>query len=82
MLRNRGLSRLRGGRTCLVQKDGLLWRAGQGASAKGDRPFLDTWDPLTGKTQRVWQCAEGRYETFAGFLDEGTGTVLSRNRID
>jgi dipeptidyl aminopeptidase/acylaminoacyl peptidase len=58
------------GRVAMRQRNGLLFRSGKGASQNGERPFLDSWDPLTGVTARLWQCAEGRYEQFAGYLDD------------
>lgn len=67
--------RLADGRSVLRQQQGQLYRAGAGASATGSRPFLDRWDPLQNRSERLWQAAEGRFESFAGFLDD-TGTRL------
>jgi dipeptidyl aminopeptidase/acylaminoacyl peptidase len=57
---------------------GLLLN-GDGATPKGDRPFLDRLDFSTGKTTRLWQCAEGVYEHVAVVLnDEATKLIIRR----
>jgi dipeptidyl aminopeptidase/acylaminoacyl peptidase len=61
------------------QRGALLFRAGQGQSKDGSRPFLDSWDPLAGKKERLWQCAEGRFETFVGFLDDARILIRSES---
>jgi len=43
-----------------------IYRAGQGHTPAGPRPFFDRVSLADGSSQRLWQCAEGRYETFAG----------------
>jgi dipeptidyl aminopeptidase/acylaminoacyl peptidase len=56
---------------------GLLFN-GDGASPKGDRPFLDRLDFSTGKTTRLWQCAEGVYEHVAVVLDDEATKLIVR----
>jgi dipeptidyl aminopeptidase/acylaminoacyl peptidase len=58
------------GQRPLRQRGDLLFRSGAGQSKDGSRPFLDSWNPVTGAIERLWQCADGRYETFAGYLDD------------
>jgi dipeptidyl aminopeptidase/acylaminoacyl peptidase len=61
----------------LVRQDGTaLYLSGQGASKDGDRPFLDRWDLASGEKQRLFQCAEGRFETVQGFVDEQGARIL------
>ena len=42
---------------------------GDGASAKGDRPFLDKYDLKTGKAERLFQSSEGGYEEVVRVLN-------------
>ncbi len=42
---------------------------GIGASAKGDLPFLNTFDINTKKTKQLWRCEEPFYETVTDVLD-------------
>ncbi len=70
------------GRLALRQRNGLLFRSGRGASPDGERPFLDSWDPLSGAIARLWQCALGRYEQFVGYLDEDNILVRSESPVE
>ncbi|HEX6886015.1 MAG TPA: prolyl oligopeptidase family serine peptidase [Planctomycetota bacterium] len=57
--------------TRVVLEDGeRIYRAGQGHSPQGPRPFLDRSE-LGGTSARLWQAAEGRYESFAGLARHG-----------
>ena len=67
------------GQSPLRVRGDTLFLAGEGASATGNRPFVDTWDLAKGTKQRLFQCAEGRYETFVGFLDEEGTRLLVRS---
>lgn len=71
--------RLADGRSVLRQHQGQLYRAGAGASATGSRPFLDRWDPASNRSERLWQAAEGRFESFAAFLDDAGTRLLVRS---
>lgn len=55
-----------------------LWLNGEGCSPEGNRPFLDTYDLKTGKTQRLWR-AEGKdtYEAIVQVLDPEKGVLLT-----
>ena len=55
-----------GERVILQDKDGVYF-AGEGASPKGDRPFLDRRNIKTGETRRLFQCIDGKYQSFVGF---------------
>ncbi|MBL8728704.1 MAG: S9 family peptidase [Planctomycetes bacterium] len=63
----------------LRQREGRLFLSGAGASAEGDRPFVDAWDPATGDKQRLFEAAADRYETFVAFLDDAGARMLVRS---
>ena len=46
-----------------------LFLSGFGASADGDRPFLDEFDLATKKSRRLWRSAPPHYEEFVAFTD-------------
>jgi dipeptidyl aminopeptidase/acylaminoacyl peptidase len=47
-----------------IRQDGKwIYLIGAGASPKGDLPFVDRQDLETLKTERLWRCAEGSYES-------------------
>ena len=51
---------------------------GDGASAKGDRPFLDKYDLKTGKAERLFHCPEGGYEEVVRVLNVSGSKVIVR----
>ncbi len=54
------------------RQDGdYVYRAGQGASPAGARPFLDRQNLATLEIQRLWQCQEGRYEVCQDVMASG-----------
>jgi dipeptidyl aminopeptidase/acylaminoacyl peptidase len=59
------------GHAALRQVDGSLFLAGLGATPEGDRPFLDRFDPATLKTQRLFHCGEGVFESTVALLPDG-----------
>ncbi|MEO6597880.1 MAG: prolyl oligopeptidase family serine peptidase [Planctomycetota bacterium] len=67
------------GRSLLRMRGGSLFLAGEGASSEGNRPFVDRWKVDDGTKHRLFQSAEGRYETFVGFLDEDGQRALVRS---
>ncbi|MBA4135914.1 MAG: S9 family peptidase [Opitutus sp.] len=58
--------------------DGSIFLRGQGASAEGDRPFLDRYDFASGKATRLWQSTAPHFEEFATFLDDAATQALTR----
>jgi len=50
------------GRSVLLEQEGRLYLKGQGASAEGNRPFVDTFDLETKKTIRLWRSEAPYYE--------------------
>ncbi|MDP3070637.1 MAG: prolyl oligopeptidase family serine peptidase [Opitutaceae bacterium] len=56
-----------------------IFLTGAGASAEGDRPFLDELDLATKATRRVWRSAPPHYEEFVAFADAAlTRAVVAR----
>ena len=52
----------------LIRTQGdTIWLAGTGASADGDRPFLDRLDLRTGKAERLFRSDRDALERFVGF---------------
>ncbi len=45
-----------------LQDGDWIYRIGQGASPRGNLPFLDRQNLATLETERLWRCAEGHYE--------------------
>ena len=56
--------------------DGKLLLRGDGASAAGDRPFLDCLDPSSGKSERLWRSDGEAFAHVAEVLDDRGGKVL------
>ncbi len=53
----------------VVWQDGdWIYRIGRGASPKGMLPFIDRQNLKTMKTERLWRCKEGTYESVAGII--------------
>src|SRR5262249_26285729 len=64
-----------------VLRDGFagLLLNGDGATPKGDRPFLDRYNFETGKSTRLWECGEGVYEYVVSVLnDDATKLIIRR----
>jgi len=63
-----------------VLRDGIstLLLNGDGASPKGDRPFLDRYDIKEMKATRLWECREGMYEYVAAVLNNDATKLLIR----
>jgi dipeptidyl aminopeptidase/acylaminoacyl peptidase len=53
-----------------------LYLSGQGASPKGNMPFLDELDIESLKTKRLWQCEAPYYENLAAVLDDPIRNIL------
>ena len=56
----------------IARQDGdWIYRTGAGASPKGSLPFIDRQNVKTLKTERLWRCAEGEYESIVRVVDNG-----------
>jgi dipeptidyl aminopeptidase/acylaminoacyl peptidase len=65
------------GQTTLLQDGEFVFLAGEGASEKGSRPFLDTMDLHSLKKQRLFHCGEGVYERPLGFVGTSRTRILT-----
>ena len=61
----------------IADKGKTLYLTGQGASAEGDRPFIDKYDLKTGNTTRLWRSEAPFYETISDFINIDKGLVLT-----
>jgi dipeptidyl aminopeptidase/acylaminoacyl peptidase len=57
------------GRRIVRQEGDSIFRAGEGETVDGSRPFLDRQDLVSLRTERVWQSASDAYESFFAFVD-------------
>ncbi len=63
----------------LTSRDGrYAYLTGAGASAEGDRPFVDRYELATGKTDRMFRSAAPDYEEPVAVLDPDVGSLLTR----
>lgn len=58
------------GRRAIRREGDYLFLIGEGASPQGDRPFLDRLELSTLKTERLFHCAEGVYESVELLRDD------------
>ncbi len=69
----------RGQQVLHITPDGKsLFLRGAGASAEGDRPFLDRFELATAKKTRLFQSTAPYYETVTDLLDEKGERLLTR----
>jgi dipeptidyl aminopeptidase/acylaminoacyl peptidase len=61
------------GKRVMRQSGSAIFLAGNGASQKGEFPFLDRFDLDTLKSERIFQCGDGQYESVVALL-AGDGT--------
>ncbi len=73
------MTTLASGNQVIRQEGRTIFLSGTGASPKGDRPFLDRLDLDTLKTERLFQCRDGWYET-ASLQKDGTLLVRRENQ--
>src|SRR5262249_38884632 len=66
------------GQRVLWQDGDALFLLGQGASPKGDRPFLDRLDLASLKTKRLFQSDPNSYESVVGLLSPDGSHFLTR----
>jgi dipeptidyl aminopeptidase/acylaminoacyl peptidase len=70
--------RLPNGSSVVAIRDGGVWLEGSGASAQGDRPFLDRMDLATLEKERLFHCGDGCYESVVDVLDFDRPMILTR----
>jgi dipeptidyl aminopeptidase/acylaminoacyl peptidase len=55
-----------------------IFLAGDGASPRGNYPFLDRLELTTGRTERLWQCEDPHYEYMVAVLDSAGRRFITR----
>src|SRR5262249_39007455 len=67
------LRTLANGKRVLRRQGNSIFLVGAGATPKGEFPFLDRFDLETHKTERIFQCGDGQYESVVALMaDDGT----------
>ncbi len=72
------LKRLPSGGSVILQDGDSIFLTGLGAGPKGDHPFLDRYNIVTGKTERLFQCDDDHYEVVDALLDDHGTKFLTR----
>ncbi len=67
------------GKRVMRQSGSAIFLAGAGASEKGEFPFLDRFDLDTLKSERIFQCGDGQYESVVALLSEDGTKFLTRH---
>ncbi|MCA1577439.1 MAG: prolyl oligopeptidase family serine peptidase [Acidobacteria bacterium] len=67
------------GQRAILQNGDSIYLSGNGASPKGDRPFLDRFNLQTLNSQRLFRSDANSYETFVALLsNDGTQFITRR----
>ena len=69
--------RLPTGASIIHQSGDSIFLRGEGATPKGDRPFLDRMNIRTWTTERIFQAGETGYETVIGLLSDDGAKFLT-----
>jgi len=72
------MKRLPNGQFVILQNGDNIFLTGPGASPKGDRPFLDRFNLMTLKSERIFQCDDSSYETVVDLLADDGSKFLTR----
>jgi dipeptidyl aminopeptidase/acylaminoacyl peptidase len=72
------MSRLLNGRQAILQHGDDIYLTAEGASPSGDHPFLDRYNLVTQKSERLFQSGKGSYETVVVVLDDNGARLLTR----
>jgi dipeptidyl aminopeptidase/acylaminoacyl peptidase len=67
------------GKRVMRQSGSSIFLAGNGASQKGEFPFLDRFDLDTLKSERIFQCGDGEYESVVTLLSDDGTKFLTRH---
>lgn len=66
------------GEHILLQDEEWIYLSGSGASAEGDRPFLDRMNIKTLEKERLFQSGARSYEVFYGFVGDSRNEIVTR----
>jgi dipeptidyl aminopeptidase/acylaminoacyl peptidase len=75
---NPGQPLFRAGANTILQNGDTIFLDGQGASAQGDRPFLDRLNLSTLGTERVFRSDDKSFESVVALLDDTGSRFLTR----
>ena len=64
--------------SAIIQNGESIYLVGLGASADGDRPFLDRFNLQTLKSERIFRSENNCYESIVGLLDDGAKQFVTR----
>ncbi|HEY2171466.1 MAG TPA: prolyl oligopeptidase family serine peptidase, partial [Candidatus Angelobacter sp.] len=70
---------LSNGRRVMRQAGSSIFLAGNGASQKGEFPFLDRFNLDTLKSERIFQCGDAQYESAVALLSDDGTRFLTRH---
>ena len=70
-------TQLENGQYVIKVEDGAMYFRGSGGTPEGDRPFVDRRNIESGKVERLFRCAKGKYEYFVGFAKEANSFIMS-----
>jgi dipeptidyl aminopeptidase/acylaminoacyl peptidase len=70
---------LANGRRIMQQNGNSIFLIGNGASPKGELPFLDRFDLQSRQSQRLFQSAEGSYEAVIALLADDGSRFITRH---
>jgi dipeptidyl aminopeptidase/acylaminoacyl peptidase len=70
---------LANGKRIMWQHGDDIFLAGAGASPKGEFPFLDRYNLATGKSDRLFQCADGQYESVIALASDDGSKFITRH---
>ncbi len=76
--RGAGGGRGGGSNAPIIQNGDYIYLAGEGASAEGDRPFLDRLNLKTLKTERIFRSSSESLESFVAPLNDDMTKFLTR----
>jgi dipeptidyl aminopeptidase/acylaminoacyl peptidase len=72
------MERLPNGQEAILQHGDDIYLTAEGASPSGDHPFLDRYNLVTQKSDRLFQSGKGSYETVVAVLDDNAARLLTR----
>jgi dipeptidyl aminopeptidase/acylaminoacyl peptidase len=67
-----------GGEPAILQDGDNIFLTGAGSSPSGDHPFLNRYNLVTQKTETLFKCDDGHYETVVALVDDHGNRFLTR----
>ncbi len=72
------VTRVVNGQRVILQNGDSIYLTGNGASAEGDRPFLDRFNLQTLKSERIFRSDSKSYETVVALLSDDASKFITR----